>query len=305
MDQIEKINKRRIRPVLHKVDLCEYRAIEQVFAENARTTNKFTAVIHFAGLKAVGESVQSPLAYYANNLTGTINLLRAMETYGVLNLVFSSSATVYGEANVNRIPENAPLSATNPYGRTKLMIEDILRDLVGGWHIVILRYFNPIGAHASGQLGENPNGIPNNIAPYIAQVAVGRLSHITIFGTDYPTQDGTGVRDYIHVVDLARGHLAALQHGLFNNNCEVFNLGTGVGISVRQLLSAFSKAAGKDLPFKIGTRRPGDIAMCVADPSKAATRLHWRTTLSLEQACIDTLRWQNYMTSVLNVPTWL
>ena len=253
-----------------------------------------TAVIHFAGLKAVGESVEQPLAYYDNNVTGTLCLLRAMKTTGIRTLVFSSSATVYG--NPQRLPltEDHPLSATNPYGRTKLMIEDILRDLAHAepdWRIGILRYFNPVGAHESGLIGEDPRGIPNNLMPFVAQVAVGRREKLNIWGNDYPTHDGTGVRDYIHVVDLARGHLDALDQ-LQQQAGFTVNLGTGRGYSVLDVVHAFEKASGRPVPCQTAPRRPGDIAACYADPALAARLLGWRAQRDLDAMCRDAWRWQ-------------
>ena len=269
---------------------------------NAAATNELfsrfsiDAAIHFAGLKAVGESVQKPLEYYQNNLVSTLNLLHSMRRHGVSQLVFSSSATVYGDPASVPIREDFPLSATNPYGRTKLMIEDILRDLSlaePNMRIGLLRYFNPVGAHASGQIGEDPAGIPNNLMPYIAQVAVDKLPRLRVFGGDYPTPDGTGVRDYIHVVDLARGHVAALKKLSGGPGLYTYNLGTGVGYSVLDVLHAFEKACGKTLPYEIVARRPGDIATCYADPEKAARELGWRAEYGIERMCADSWRWQS------------
>jgi len=283
------------KPEFQKVDLLDFPALCQFFEK----APKFDACIHFAGLKAVGESVDQPLRYHRNNVAGTLNLLELLEKYDCRNVVFSSSATVYGTPVKLPITEDHPLSATNPYGRTKLIIEDIFRDLNQGktkWRIVLLRYFNPIGSHPSGLIGEDPSEIPNNIGPYIAQVAVGRRPHLNIFGGDYDTPDGTGVRDYIHVVDLARGHLAALTFGIFGTGmkslCECYNLGTGGGYSVFQLLVAFGKAAKKTLKYQIVDRRPGDVASCYSDCSKALRDLQWRATLSLDEACIDHINWQ-------------
>jgi UDP-glucose 4-epimerase len=272
------------------VDLLDRAGLEKVFAEN-----QIEAVIHFAGLKAVGESVSIPLHYYHNNITGTLVLCDVMKQYGVKNLVFSSSATVYGMPERVPISEDFPLSATNPYGRTKLMIEEILRDLYVSdqeWSIALLRYFNPIGAHESGRIGEDPNGIPNNLMPFITQVAVGKLKQLQVFGNDYPTIDGTGVRDYIHVVDLAIGHLKALEKILPVTGVEAYNLGTGTGYSVLQIVQAFEKAAGVDIPYKIVDRRPGDVAVCYADPSKAKNELGWTAVKGIEQMCEDSWRWQ-------------
>jgi UDP-glucose 4-epimerase len=254
------------------------------------------AVIHFAGLKAVGESVSKPLEYYANNVSGAVSLFAAMNAAGVRNIIFSSSATVYGDPQIVPVTEDSPRSATNPYGRTKLMIEYILEDLVRSapnWSATILRYFNPVGAHPSGFLGEDPRGIPNNLMPYIAQVAVGRRDYLPIYGADYPTPDGTGVRDYIHVLDLAEGHVAALNGCIGRPGVHVYNLGTGTGRSVFELLTAFSHACGKNLPSKIVARRPGDVAQVWAEPAKAQRELNWRAELSLEDMCRDVWRWQS------------
>ncbi len=254
------------------------------------------AVIHFAGLKAVGESVARPLLYYGNNVAGSIALFETMAEAGVKTLVFSSSATVYGDPHGVPIREDAPLAATNPYGRSKLMIEDILRDLARadpGWRIALLRYFNPVGAHASGRIGEDPNGIPNNLMPFVAQVAVGKLACLSVFGNDYPTPDGTGVRDYIHVVDLARGHLAALAALERQGGLLTVNLGTGRGYSVLEMVRAFARASGRPVPYRIAPRRPGDIASCYADPALAERLLGWRAELGLEAMCADAWRWQS------------
>ncbi len=256
----------------------------------------FDAVIHFAALKAVGESVQKPLEYYRNNLVSTLNLLFAMRSHGVKQFVFSSSATVYGDPESVPIREDAPLSATNPYGQTKLMIEQILQDAAvadSTLRVCLLRYFNPIGAHASGKIGEDPNGIPNNLTPYIAQVAIGKLPALRVFGNDYPTPDGTGVRDYIHVVDLARGHVAALNKLQNSAGVLIYNLGTGVGYSVLEVLHAFEKACGKTLAYEFAPRRAGDIATCYADPEKAARELGWRAEYGIERMCEDAWRWQS------------
>jgi UDP-glucose 4-epimerase len=257
------------------------------------------AVIHFAGLKAVGESVEKPIEYYSNNVAGSIALFEAMAQAGVKSLVFSSSATVYGDPHEVPIREHFPLSATNPYGRSKLMIEDVLRDVVqadAGWRVALLRYFNPVGAHASGLIGEDPNGIPNNLLPYVAQVAVGKLECLSVFGNDYPTPDGTGVRDYIHVVDLARGHLAALraleQGGVADGPLTV-NLGTGRGYSVLEMVAAFEKASGRPVNYRIAPRRAGDIAQCYADPALAAQVLGWHAEKDLAAMCADAWRWQS------------
>ncbi len=253
------------------------------------------AVIHFAGLKAVGESGQFPLKYYDNNVVGTLRLLEAMQECQVKQLVFSSSATVYGNPQRLPITEDHPLTTTNPYGATKLIIEGILRDLYQAdpsWHIGILRYFNPVGAHPSGKIGENPNGIPSNLLPYIAQVAVGRREFLRVWGNDYPTPDGTGVRDYIHVVDLALGHIKALQHLSTQPQCFTVNLGTGAGASVLETVKAFEQASGRAVPYRIAPRRPGDVASCYADPSLAHKLLGWHATRTLENACADAWRWQ-------------
>ncbi len=255
-----------------------------------------SAVIHFAGLKSVGESVQQPLAYYDNNVVGTLRLLKAMLESGVKTLVFSSSATVYGDPQRLPLTEDHPLSATNPYGRTKLMIEDMLRDLHASdpaWRISLLRYFNPVGAHASGLIGEDPQGTPNNLLPFVAQVAVGRREFLNVWGGDYDTPDGTGVRDYIHVVDLALGHLKALQRLEQHAECQAINLGTGVGYSVLDMVRAFEQASGKPVPYRIAPRRAGDIAACYADPALALALLGWRAEYELEAMCRDTWRWQS------------
>jgi len=273
-----------------KIDLLDYDAIDEVFAKGA-----YDAVIHFAGLKAVGESVEIPLAYYHNNITGTIHLCQAMQKYNCKKLVFSSSATVYGDPHTVPIKEDFPLSATNPYGRTKLTIEYILKDLYKSdneWDIVILRYFNPVGAHKSGLIGEDPNGIPNNLVPFISQVAVGKLKELSIYGNDYDTPDGSGVRDYIHVVDLANGHLKAIEKVAKKSGIAIYNLGTGRGYSVFDMVKAFSEACGKQIPYKIVDRRPGDIGMCYADPTKAKEELGFIATHSLKEMCEDTWRWQ-------------
>ena len=252
------------------------------------------AVIHFAGLKAVGESVEKPLDYFDNNVVGTLSLLRAMQATGIKTLVFSSSATVYGEPQRLPLTEDHPLSATNPYGRTKLMVEDILRDLYVAepdWHIGILRYFNPVGAHASGLIGEDPQGTPNNLMPYVAQVAVGRREKLNVWGADYPTADGTGVRDYIHVVDLAVGHLKALEC-LDRPQCLAVNLGTGVGYSVLDVVRAFEQASGHPVPYQISPRRPGDVAACYANPILAEKKLGWTAACDLASMCRDHWNWQ-------------
>jgi UDP-glucose 4-epimerase len=253
------------------------------------------AVIHFAGLKAVGESVEQPLQYYDNNVNGALALFEAMAREGVRNLVFSSSATVYGDPASNPIAEDFPLSATNPYGRSKLMIEEILRDLYvsdSSWNISILRYFNPAGAHPSGRIGEHPSGIPNNLMPYIAQTASGLREQLSVFGGDYPTRDGTGVRDYIHVTDLAKGHISALAKLADKPGCITHNLGTGTGYSVLEMVAAFEKACGKAIPYTVVPRRPGDIAECYADPARARRDLNWSARQGLDAMCADAWRWQ-------------
>jgi UDP-glucose 4-epimerase len=277
--------------IFYRVDLLDRHALTDIFARH-----HIDAVIHFAGLKAVGESVQTPLKYYRNNITGTLILCEVMAEHSVKNIVFSSSATVYGDPAAVPIREDFPLGPTNPYGRTKLMIEDILKDLFmsdPSWKIALLRYFNPIGAHESGRIGEDPDGIPNNLVPYIAQVAVGRLEELKVFGNDYPTPDGTGLRDYIHVVDLAQGHLYALDRLLAGNGVITYNLGTGRGYSVLEVVSAFEKACSKKIRFQIVGRRDGDIAACYADPSKANSELGWAAKNGIEKMCIDTWRWQS------------
>lgn len=257
------------------------------------------SVIHFAGLKAVGESVYQPLAYYDNNVVGSLRLVEAMSECGVRNLVFSSSATVYGDPIRLPLTEDHPLSTTNPYGRTKLLVEEMLRDLQrsdGGWKIGILRYFNPVGAHASGMIGEDPRGVPNNLLPFVAQVAVGRREYLNVWGNDYPTPDGTGIRDYIHVVDLAAGHLKALE-ALDRTDrqveCLTVNLGTGIGHSVLEIVQEFEKASGRKIAYKLAPRRPGDVASCYADPNRAFKLLGWRSERGLGEMCADAWRWQN------------
>lgn len=279
------------KPVkFYKVDLLDREALNQVFEKES-----IEAVVHFAGLKAVGESVSIPLRYYHNNIAGTLTLCELMQKHQVKNLVFSSSATVYGNPHTVPITEDFPLSATNPYGRTKLMIEEILRDLYvadPSWNIAILRYFNPIGAHSSGRIGEDPNGIPNNLVPYITQVAVGKLQKLNVFGDDYDTHDGTGVRDYIHVVDLALGHIKALEKLQTKPGIVTYNLGTGKGYSVLDIVKAFSEVVGRDIPYQVVERRPGDIAMCYADPSKAESEMNWTAKKGLREMCEDSWRWQ-------------
>ncbi|WP_300670246.1 UDP-glucose 4-epimerase GalE [Desulfoluna sp.] len=274
-----------------KGDLLDETLLASLFA-----SAEFHAVIHFAGLKAVGESVEMPLAYYRNNLTGTLNLLHAMDNAGVKNIVFSSSATVYGDPETVPIDESFPLSATNPYGRSKLFVEEMLQDLLvadSAWRVVLLRYFNPVGAHESGRIGEDPNGIPNNLMPYIAQVAVGKLERLNVFGDDYPTPDGTGVRDFIHVVDLAKGHLCALKGAEEAPGLYIYNLGTGQGYSVLDMVKAFEKTSGQPVPYIVAPRRAGDIACCYASPKKAAADIGWRAEKGVEDMCRDTWRWQS------------
>lgn len=277
-------------PLFYKADLLDAPAMDLIFAENA-----IDAVIHFAGLKAVGESVRAPLKYYHNNITGTVLLLESMAKAGVRRIVFSSSATVYGLAETVPLREDYPLSATNPYGRTKLMIEEILGDLFiadPSWSIALLRYFNPIGAHESGRIGEDPNGIPNNLMPYVTQVAIGKLEKLTVYGNDYDTHDGTGVRDYIHVTDLAKGHLKALDKVMSATGAEAYNLGTGIGYSVLDVLKAMEKASGKTIAYQFSERRPGDIAASFADPAKALRELGWKAELGIDRMCEDSWRWQ-------------
>ena len=288
---------RRVEQITgHEIPFIEADVRDQSALSDIFTTYNIDSVIHFAGLKAVGESVAKPLEYYDNNLVSTLALLEAMRKYSVKQLVFSSSATVYGNPSELPLRETSTVGVglTNPYGKTKYMIEQIIQDYCAAdsaFEATILRYFNPIGAHQSGQIGENPNGIPNNLLPYVAQVAVGKLQSVGVFGNDYDTPDGTGVRDYIHVVDLARGHVAALQH--MKAGANVYNLGTGSGTSVLEIIKAFSKACGRDLPYEIKPRRAGDIAACYADCSKAERELGWRAELSIEQACADSWRWQS------------
>lgn len=275
----------------HLADLLDKPAIDRIFDRA-----QIDAVIHFAGLKAVGESVSIPLRYYHNNITGTLNLCDVMSAHGVKNLVFSSSATVYGDPHTVPITEDFPTTATNPYGWTKWMIEQILRDAYRAdntWNIALLRYFNPIGAHASGRIGEDPNGIPNNLLPYIAQVAVGKLPKVSVFGNDYPTPDGTGVRDYIHVVDLSIGHVRALEKLRTNPGLVTYNLGTGNGYSVLQVIAAFEKACGKKIPYQLVARRAGDVAACYADPAKAKAELGWIAERGIDQMCADSWAWQS------------
>jgi UDP-glucose 4-epimerase len=274
-----------------QADLRDRAALDAVLS-----ASPIDAVIHFAGLKAVGESVQKPLEYYDNNIAGTISLCEAMRDAGVKNIVFSSSATVYGDPASVPIREDFPLSATNPYGRSKLFIEEILRDLNvadPAWNVVLLRYFNPVGAHPSGRIGEDPNGIPNNLMPFVAQVAVGKLPRLQVFGDDYPTPDGTGVRDYIHVVDLARGHVAALKRLQDDPGAVVYNLGTGRGYSVLEMVAAFERASARSVPYHIVARRAGDIATCYADPTLAREALGWQAEYDIDAMVHDAWRWQS------------
>ena len=275
----------------YECDIRDAEGLSKVFEKE-----NITSVIHFAGLKAVGESVHKPLEYFDNNVTGTLVLLDVMRKHGCKKIVFSSSATVYGMNNVSPLTEDMEVGGvTNPYGRTKFMIECILKDLYvsdNSWSICLLRYFNPIGAHKSGTMGEDPNGIPNNLMPYITQVAIGKLDHLNVFGDDYDTPDGTGVRDYIHVVDLALGHIKAVEKVEGEDGLFIYNLGTGIGYSVLDVVKSFEKASGKEIPYVIGPRRDGDIATCYCDPSKAKRELGWQATRSLEEMCEDSWRWQ-------------
>jgi UDP-glucose 4-epimerase len=288
IDRIERIT--GARPNLIEADIRDESALDRVFRGAA-----FDVVIHFAGLKAVGESVSEPQRYYDNNITGSLTLFRVMASANVRQLVFSSSATVYGTPHTLPIREDFPLQVTNPYGRSKLMVEEILRDIAfadSNWHIALLRYFNPVGAHPSGEIGEDPRGTPNNLMPYIAQVAIGRQERLSVFGGDYPTHDGTGVRDYIHVVDLARGHLSAIEAMRRTAGVLTVNLGTGKGYSVLDMINAFEMTSGKAVPYAIAPRRPGDIAACFTDPSLAATLLDWKAEFGLDAMCRDTWNWQ-------------
>lgn len=288
LDRVEALTGKSV--TFYLGDILDRELLEQIFL-----THTIDAVIHFAGLKAVGESVSEPLRYYENNVVGTIVLLKVMNAFNVKRIVFSSSATVYGRPERTPIDESSPLSATNPYGRTKLMIEEIMRDLAVAdtdWSIALLRYFNPIGAHKSGRIGEDPFDIPNNLMPYITQVAVGRLDQLNIFGDDYNTPDGTGVRDYIHVVDLAEGHLKALDFVMDHAGAEAFNLGTGTGYSVLDLVRAFEAESGKNIPYQVTARRSGDIDVCFADPSKSKRVLGWEAKHDVRAMCRDAWNWQ-------------
>lgn len=288
IDRVEELTGKKI--TFYEEDLLNEKALDDIFDKE-----KIDSVIHFAALKAVGESCEIPLRYFDNNLTGTLNLLKVMEKHNVKSLVFSSSATVYGKPKTVPIKEDFPLSVSNPYGRTKLITEDMLRDIYKSdneWNIAILRYFNPIGAHESGRIGENPNGIPNNLLPYIAKVAAGQLECVNVFGDDYDTPDGTGVRDYIHISDLAEGHIKALQKLSEHPGLVTYNLGTGVGYSVLEIIKSFEKACGKKIPYKIAPRRAGDIDMCYADPLKAKEELGWEAARGIDKMCEDAWRWQ-------------
>jgi UDP-glucose 4-epimerase len=288
LDRVERIAGRR--PGFVQLDIRNRAALRTLFADH-----HFDAVIHFAGLKAVGESMAQPIRYYDNNVHGSLVLFEAMAEAGVKTIVFSSSATVYGDPHTVPISEEFPLSATNPYGRSKLMVEEILHDIAGSdasWHIALLRYFNPVGAHESGLIGEDPNGIPNNLMPYISRVAVGTLPELSVFGNDYPTHDGTGVRDYIHVMDLARGHTAALRVLAETEGVITANLGTGQGYSVLDVVRAFELASGRPIAYRIAPRRPGDIASCYADPTLAKQILGWQAQYGIDDMCRDAWRWQ-------------
>lgn len=288
IDRIEEITNKSFK--FYLADVRDKKILTQIFTEN-----DIYAVIHFAGLKAVGESVEKPLEYYDNNITATLNLLEVMKKFDVKNIIFSSSATVYGKPKTVPIKEDFPLSVTNPYGRCKLFIEEILNDLYisdKDWNIVLLRYFNPIGAHKSGKIGESPVGIPNNLIPYVTEVAVGKLDHVNVFGDDYDTEDGTGVRDYIHVVDLARGHIQAIKKFEEEKNVRIYNLGTGRGYSVLDIINTFSDIVGKKIKYVITKRRSGDIDKCFADPTKAKKELSWVAKYGLREMCEDSWRWQ-------------
>ncbi|MSQ53578.1 MAG: UDP-glucose 4-epimerase GalE [Betaproteobacteria bacterium] len=289
INRIERIT--GTRPGFHRADIRDSEALAKIFA-----LRRFSAVIHFAGLKAVGESVEQPLRYYENNVGGTLTLCEAMQAQGVRTLVFSSSATVYGDPASVPIREDAPTHPTNPYGRSKMMVEEMLRDLAEsepGWSIALLRYFNPVSAHESGLIGENPRGVPNNLMPYVCQVATGRLGELRVFGSDYPTPDGTGVRDYIHIVDLALGHIFALKALTQTSGVMLANLGTGRGYSVLEVIAAFERASGTIIARSMAPRRSGDIAQCYADPSHANSRLGWSARKNLDEMCQDAWRWQS------------
>ena len=288
--RIEEITEKRIK--FYECDIRDRAGLDMVFAENC-----IEAVIHFAGLKCVPESISEPLKYYDNNIGGTVTLCEAMKAAGCKKIVFSSSATVYGGENPSPLREDMPEGkTTNPYGTTKLYIEKVLKDLYASdnsWSVCLLRYFNPIGAHKSGKIGEDPKGIPNNLVPYVSQVAVGKLDHLNVCGNDYPTPDGTGVRDYIHVVDLALGHIKAVEKVLKESGCSTYNLGTGKGYSVLDVVKAFEKASGREVKYVIAPRRPGDIATCYSDPSKAKAELGWEAVRGIEEMCEDSWRWQS------------
>lgn len=289
LERVEEITGKDIE--FHEADVRDVEVLDSVFSQR-----EIDAVIHFAGLKAVGESVAKALYYYGNNLESTIHLLERMELFDIRKLVFSSSATVYGNPETLPITESTPKSAASPYGQTKLMIEQILEDLSAtneGWNITSLRYFNPVGAHESGKIGEDPDGTPNNLVPYVSQVAVGKLAHVNVYGDDYDTPDGTGVRDYIHVVDLAKAHLSAIEHLDHPNQYKAYNIGTGTGSSVLEVIKAFERASGVEIPYTVVDRRPGDIASCYADASLAKQELGWEAHHSLEDACRDGWKWQS------------
>lgn len=289
LKRVENLTGKKI--TFYEADLLDEKALDDIFVKE-----DIDSVIHFAALKAVGESCEIPIRYFDNNLSGTINLLKVMNRHNVKSLVFSSSATVYGKPESVPIKENFPLSVSNPYGRTKLITEDMLRDIYKSdneWNIALLRYFNPIGAHESGEIGENPHGIPNNLLPYVAKVAAGQLECVNVFGDDYDTPDGTGVRDYIHIQDLAAGHIKALEKLAEKPGLVTYNLGTGVGYSVLDIIHNFEKACGKKIPYRIAPRRPGDIDMCYADPSKAEKELGWKAVRGIDKMCEDAWRWQS------------
>ena len=289
VERVEELTGKRVK--FYCADACDHDAMDRIFSEN-----KVDAVIHFAAYKAVGESVAKPLEYYRNNLDCTLTVCEAMKKHGVKRFIFSSSATVYGIPDHMPLDETMPTSCTNPYGWTKYMIEQILKDVCVAYSdmsCVLLRYFNPVGAHSSGRIGEDPQGIPNNLMPYISQVAVGKLEKLSVFGSDYPTHDGTGVRDYIHVVDLAKGHVCAIEYAKSHTGAEIINLGTGVGYSVLDIVKAFEKATGKKIPYVMAPRRAGDIAECYADPAKAEELLGWKATYTLEDMCRDSWNWQS------------
>jgi UDP-glucose 4-epimerase len=288
LERVKKITGKGFK--FYEIDLLNQEKLEVVFMEN-----KIDAVIHFAGLKAVGESVVKPIKYYHNNITGSLVLFKLMEKYKVLKMVFSSSATVYGMNHPSPLGEELPLSTTNPYGTTKMMIEQILKDIYvsnTNWGMTLLRYFNPIGAHESGLIGEDPNGIPNNLMPYVSQVAIGKLGELQVYGSDYETHDGTGVRDYVHVVDLAKGHIKALEKMIDKNEIKVYNLGTGVGYSVLDLVNSFMKVNNVNIQYKIVDRRPGDVGICYANVNRVNNELGWKTEKTLDDMCRDAWRWQ-------------